>query len=66
VNGDPTAPPSVKAEYPLAAAQVVVEEIEGDPGHYAATFYLRPHFQLEKLSVSLRLVSRVPSPKGSN
>lgn len=61
VNSDPTAPPSVKAQYPLAAAQVVVEEVEGDPGYYSAKFFLRPHFQLEGLSVSLRLVSKVPS-----
>ncbi|MHC4119281.1 MAG: type VI secretion system contractile sheath large subunit, partial [Planctomycetota bacterium] len=51
--------------YPLAAAEVVVDEIEGDPGYYSAKFFLRPHYQLEGLSVSLRLVSKLPSGKKS-
>ena len=52
-----------KARKPLAAAQVVVEEVEGNPGYYRSQFYLRPHYQLEGLTVSLRLVSRLPSEK---
>jgi type VI secretion system protein ImpC len=52
---------SVQAQKPLSAAEVVVEEVEGFPGHYRSTFSLRPHFQLEGMTVSLRLVSRLPS-----
>ena len=52
-----------KARKPLAAAQVVVKEVEGNPGYYTSTFYLRPHYQLEGLTVSLRLVSKLPSEK---
>jgi type VI secretion system protein ImpC len=52
-----------KARKPLAAAQVVVEEVEGNPGYYSSKFFLRPHYQLEGLSVSLRLVSKLPSEK---
>ena len=63
VTSDPHASEEVKAQYPLAAAEVVVDEIEGDPGNYSAKFYLRPHYQLEGLSVSLRLVSKLPSVK---
>ncbi len=63
VTSDPHASEEVKAQYPLAAAEVVVDEIEGDPGYYSAKFYLRPHYQLEGLSVSLRLVSKLPSVK---
>ncbi|WP_069299209.1 type VI secretion system contractile sheath large subunit [Neptunicoccus sediminis] len=55
---------ATKAERPLAAAQVVVEEVEGNPGYYTSKFFLRPHYQLEGLSVSLRLVSKLPSEKG--
>jgi len=66
VTTDPTASESVKARYPLSAAEVVVEEIEGNPGYYSAKFYLRPHYQLEGLTVSLRLVSKLPSAKGGN
>ncbi len=55
---------SEKARRPLAAAEVVVEEVEGNPGYYTSKFFLRPHYQLEGLSVSLRLVSKLPSEKG--
>ena len=59
-----TSPEEVKARRPLAAAEVVVEEVEGNPGYYSSKFFLRPHYQLEGLSVSLRLVSKLPSEKG--
>lgn len=52
-----------KARKPLAAAEVVVEEVEGNPGYYTSKFFLRPHYQLEGLTVSLRLVSKLPSEK---
>ena len=54
-----------KARKPLAAAEVLVEEVEGNPGFYSSKFFLRPHYQLEGLSVSLRLVSKLPSEKGA-
>jgi len=63
VTSDPHASEETKAQYPLAAAEVVVDEVEGDPGYYSAKFFLRPHYQLEGLSVSLRLVSKLPSVK---
>ena len=65
VDGDPAhSSESVKAMKPLAAAEVMVESIEGNPGYYNAKFYLRPHYQLEGLTASLRLVSKLPSEKG--
>lgn len=65
VDGDPLhSSEDVKARKPLAAAEVVVEEIEGNPGYYSSKFFLRPHYQLEGLTVSLRLVSKLPSVKG--
>ncbi|MFO7912913.1 MAG: type VI secretion system contractile sheath large subunit [Desulfotignum sp.] len=64
VTTDPTASEEVKARYPLSAAEVLVEDIEGNPGYYSAKFFLRPHYQLEGLTVSLRLVSKLPSAKG--
>jgi type VI secretion system protein ImpC len=54
---------TTKAMKPLREAKVVVEEIEGNPGYYTSRFYLRPHYQLEGLTVSLRLVSKMPSGK---
>jgi type VI secretion system protein ImpC len=62
VDGDPVnSSEETKARKPLAAAQVVVEEVEGNPGYYTSKFFLKPHYQLEGLTVSLRLVSRLPS-----
>lgn len=58
-----TASEDDKARKPLAAANVVVEEVEGNPGYYSSKFFLRPHYQLEGLTVSLRLVSKLPSQK---
>ena len=64
VDGDPSnSSEQTKSERPLAAAEVVVEEVEGAPGYYQSKFFLKPHYQLEGLSVSLRLVSKLPSEK---
>jgi type VI secretion system protein ImpC len=66
VDGDPAhSSETTKAQKPLAAAQVVVEEVEGNPGYYTSKFFLRPHYQLEGLTVSLRLVSKLPSAKAA-
>jgi type VI secretion system protein ImpC len=65
VDGDPGhSTDAIKARKPLAAAEVIVEPIEGNPGYYSSKFFLRPHYQLEGLTVSLRLVSKLPSAKG--
>ena len=52
-----------KARKPLAAAEVQVQADPENPGYYKSQFFLRPHYQLEGLSVSLRLVSKLPSEK---
>ena len=51
------------ASRPLAAAEVIVDEVEDNPGYYNARFLLKPHYQLEGLTVSLRLVSKLSSAK---
>jgi type VI secretion system protein ImpC len=53
---------SAKASRPLREARVDVTEIPGKPGAYRAVAFLRPHFQLDELSVSLRLVADLPAP----
>ena len=64
VDGDPdNSSETTKAMRPLAAAEVIVEEVEGSPGYYQSKFFLKPHYQLEGLTVSLRLVSKLPSEK---
>jgi type VI secretion system protein ImpC len=65
VDGDPAnSSESTKARKPLATAEAIVEADESNPGYYRSRFYLRPHYQLEGLTVSLRLVSKLPSAKG--
>ncbi|HSI61234.1 MAG TPA: type VI secretion system contractile sheath large subunit [Ideonella sp.] len=64
VDGDPiNSSENTKSRRPLSAAEVVVEEVEGAPGYYTSKFFLKPHYQLEGLTVSLRLVSKLPSEK---
>jgi type VI secretion system protein ImpC len=46
----------------LREARLDVEEVKGKPGVYGAIAYLRPHFQLDELNVSLRLVAELPEP----
>ncbi len=58
------APADQKAKYPLREARVDVAEVPGKPGAYRAVAFLRPHFQLDELSVSLRLVANLPAPAG--
>jgi len=63
VTIDDDASQSVKAEKPLREARIEVAEIPGKPGAYRAIAFLRPHFQLDELSVSLRLVADLPAPQ---
>jgi type VI secretion system protein ImpC len=66
VDGSPeTSSDATKARRPLADAEVIVEEVEGNPGMYTSKFFLRPHYQLEGMNISLRLVSKMPSSKGA-
>ena len=60
VTLDDNAGPQTKAQYPLREAKVEVQEVPGKPGAYRAIAFLRPHFQLDELSVSLRLVAELP------
>ncbi|MCG8338350.1 MAG: type VI secretion system contractile sheath large subunit [Proteobacteria bacterium] len=56
--------PELKAEYPLREGRVDVTEVEGKIGAYRAIVFLRPHFQLEELTTSIRLVAELPAPTG--
>jgi type VI secretion system protein ImpC len=59
--GPADAPEDYKASHPLSEAKVELAENEENPGYYSAKFFLKPHYQLEGLTVSLRLVSRMPA-----
>ena len=58
---DDAAPQDVKASYPLRAAQIAVVSVPGQPGVYKAILFLKPHFQLEELTTSIRLVAELPA-----
>jgi type VI secretion system protein ImpC len=63
VDGSPgTSSDEWKAAHPLEEGSVVLDEREGAPGQYDAKFFLRPHYQLEGMTVALRLSSRLASP----
>jgi type VI secretion system protein ImpC len=61
VCADDDASQAAKAKLPLREAAIQVSEIPGKPGAYRAVAFLKPHFQLDELSVSLRLVADLPA-----
>jgi len=61
VCNDDNASQAAKAKLPLREAAIQVSEIPGKPGAYRAVAFLKPHFQLDELSVSLRLVADLPA-----
>lgn len=58
----PDASASLKAKYPLSEARIDVVDVPGKPGVYRAVAFLRPHYQLDELSVAMRLVADLPAP----
>ena len=62
VLGKDDAGQTLKAKYPLREARVDVTDVPGKPGAYNAVVFLRPHFQLEELTASIRLVAELPPP----
>lgn len=57
---DDNASQDVKSAFPLREASIVVVDVPGEPGAYKATVFLKPHFQLEELTTSIRLVADLP------
>lgn len=65
VTADDSASQETKAQFPLREASIEVSEVPGRPGVYRAVSFIRPHFQLDELSVSLRLVAELPQSSKS-
>ncbi|MFT6220621.1 MAG: type VI secretion system protein ImpC [Candidatus Endobugula sp.] len=57
---DDAAANEIKARYPLREARIDVTDVPGKPGSYKAVVFLKPHFQLEELTTSIRLVADIP------
>jgi type VI secretion system ImpC/EvpB family protein len=62
VNASLSGGPEMRARYPLAAARVSVRERPGHPGAFGCVVHLQPHFQLDDVSVSFRLVTDIAAP----
>jgi type VI secretion system protein ImpC len=58
---DDNAGQAAKSKFPLREARIEVAEVPGKPGAYRAVAFLKPHFQLDELTVSLRLVADLPA-----
>jgi type VI secretion system protein ImpC len=56
----PTENQEIKAKKPLSEARIDVVEVPGKPGCYQAVAFLKPHYQLDELTVSLSLVAQLP------
>lgn len=59
---DDSAGQEIKAKFPLRQARIDVSEVPGKPGVYRAVAFLKPHYQLDELTISLRLVAELPPP----
>lgn len=62
VVSNESAGPTIKAQKPLREARIEVVDVPGKPGAYRAVAFLRPHFQLDELTMSMRLVADLPAP----
>ncbi|MET1254945.1 type VI secretion system contractile sheath large subunit [Aliikangiella maris] len=51
----------LKARYPLKEASVSVEDVPGRPGMYSCIAHLQPHFQMDQMVSSLKLVTELPA-----
>lgn len=60
VLADDSASQAAKAKLPLREASIQVSDVPGKPGAYRAVAFLKPHFQLDELTISLRLVADLP------
>jgi type VI secretion system ImpC/EvpB family protein len=59
VTADNEATPAVKARYPLRDAEVRVEPTPGRPGSYQCRMRLNPHYELDELHASVRVVAEL-------
>lgn len=60
VIADDNASQAAKSKYPLREARIEVQSVPGNAGALRAIAFLKPHFQLDELTVSLRLVADLP------
>jgi type VI secretion system protein ImpC len=64
VIADDNASQDAKSRFPLREARIEVMSVPGNAGALRAVAFLKPHFQLDELTVSLRLVADLPKQGG--
>jgi type VI secretion system protein ImpD/type VI secretion system protein ImpC len=62
VNANLAAGPESRARFPLVAGRVSVQELPGRPGVFGCTMHLQPHFQLDDVAATFRLVTDIAAP----
>ncbi len=62
-NANKDAGPEMRARYPLLDARVEVRELTAKPGSFGCTIHLQPHYQLDDISASFRLVTELAAPR---
>jgi type VI secretion system protein ImpD/type VI secretion system protein ImpC len=62
VNANLSGGPESRARFPLVAGRVSVHERAGRPGVFDCTMHLQPHFQLDDVAATFRLVTDIASP----
>ena len=62
VNSNLQSGPENRARFPLVAGRVSVRELPGRPGIFGCTMHLQPHFQLDDVSATFRLVTDIAAP----
>jgi len=62
VNANLAAGPDSRARFPLVAGRVSVHELLGRPGVFGCTIHLQPHFQLDDVAATFRLVTDIAAP----
>lgn len=65
VTTDSEASAEVKAKFPLREAKVEVREQPGKPGAYQCIMHLAPHYELDELSATVRVVTELAPPRGA-
>jgi type VI secretion system protein ImpD/type VI secretion system protein ImpC len=61
-NANADAGPETMARYPLRSAAVTVSETPGKPGVFGCIVQLQPHFQLDDVTASFRLMTELSAP----
>lgn len=62
VNASLAGGAEARARYPLVNGRVTVRERPGRPGVFGCTMLLQPHFQLDDVSATFRLVTDIVAP----